>query len=61
MNKKTYIKPNTKFINEIGEPLMDFNVGGSEAGDDFDFAKENINLEDGNDNWGGSGHSVWED
>ncbi len=59
MNKKTYIKPNTKFINAIGEPLMDFNVGGSEAGGDFEFAKEG-NFDDNNEAWT-EGHSVWED
>ena len=59
MNKKTYIKPNTKFINTIGEPLMDFNVGGSEAGGDFEFAKEG-NFDDNNEAWT-EGHSVWED
>ncbi len=57
MDKKIYIVPNTKFINPVGEPLMDFNVGGS-AGDDFEFAKEN-DLED-NESWSSSG-SIWED
>ncbi|MBR5697513.1 MAG: hypothetical protein IKX44_02665 [Prevotella sp.] len=57
MDKKLYIVPNTKFINPVGEPLMDFNVGGSEAGDDFEFAKDN-DLDD-NDSW--SSGSVWED
>ena len=59
MDKKQYITPKTKFINPIGAPLMDFNVGGSEPGEDFEFAKEG-NFDDNNEAWT-EGHSVWED